>query len=136
MNSLGKKDGRIFCNRPDDNFQPDWAKPQNWPERRRAPGYPRRFVAPVSIVVIVAVALAFWGFEKGPTWLVWIALGVFLVGHGVVYHFTLSRLRCPKCSKWVTLKSYPGPGHFFRFHCRDCNIIWLTGIRVSDNVGD
>ena len=130
------RDGSAMSIAGNNNFQPDWAKPQNWPERRRAPGYPRRFVLPSSIVLIVAVALAFWGLEKGPTWLVWIALTVFLVGHSAVYRLTLSRLRCPKCRKVVTLKGYPESGGFFRFHCQDCNVVWLTGVRVSDDGGD
>jgi hypothetical protein len=115
-------------------FEPDWAKPQNWPARRRAPGYPRRFAVPASIVLVVAAVLAVVGFIRGPLALVWIGLAFFLVGQAVVYRLTLCRLCCPECGKTVRLKGYPAPGGFFRFHCRSCNIIWLTGIQAGDDV--
>ena len=120
----------------DDTFQPEWVKPENWPERRRAPGYPRCYVIPASVVWVIAILLLFWGFDKGPACLGWIGLGFYVVGHAIIYLLTLSRFRCPKCGKVVTLKDYPKPGGFFRFHCRDCSIIWLTGLQVSDDPKD
>jgi hypothetical protein len=116
-----------------DRFEPDWAKPQNWPVRRRAPGYPRRFVVPSFTVLAVAIGLVVLGFSKGPLALVWIGLSLFLVGHAIVYRLTLSRFCCPECGKLITLKHYPEPGAFFRFHCQRCNIIWLTSVQVGNN---
>lgn len=119
-----------------DSFQPEWAKPQNWPERRRAPGYPRRFLIPSFVVLVCAVGLVVTGLSTAHSALLWAGIALFLVGHAVVYRFTLSRFRCPKCSQIVALKGYPAPGAFFRFHCRVCNVLWLTGVQVSDDVAD
>jgi len=111
-------------------FEPPWAKPENWPEKRRAPGYPRRFVVPSLIVFLAAVIIGMVGFSRGQSVLVWSALAFFLIGHAIVYRLTLSRLKCPGCGAVVTLKTYPEPRGFFRFHCRHCNIVWLTGVQV------
>lgn len=119
-----------------DSFESEWARPHNWPERRRAPGYPRRFLFPSLIVLVGAIGLFVVGLSTGYPALVWAGLFLFLVGHAVVYRFTLRRFICPKCGQTVALKGYPAPGAFFRFHCRRCNVLWLTGIRVSDDVTD
>jgi len=119
-----------------DSFQPEWSKPQNWPARRRAPGYPRRFVLPSSIVLAVAIGLVVVGLVTGPLALVWLGLACFIVGQAVVYRLTLSRFCCPECAKVVRLRGYPSPGTFFSFHCRDCHSIWLTGVPANDDGGD
>jgi hypothetical protein len=119
-----------------ENSEPGWAKRLNWPERRRAPGYPRRFLIPSFVVLVCAVGLLLTGFGTGRSALVWAGLALFLVGHAIVYRFTLSRFCCPECGQMLTLKGYPAPGTLFRFHCRGCNIVWLTGVRVGDDVAD
>src|SRR6267378_1864588 len=126
-----------MTNARSESFRPDWAKPQNWPARRRAPGYPRRFVLPSTVVFVLGVGSMVAGLEGGPAVLVWLGLAFFLVGQIVVYRLTLSRFICPECRKTITHGRYPAPRGFFRFHCKTCNIVWLTGIQVGeDSDGD
>jgi len=114
---------------------PEWMNPKYWPERRRAPGYPNRVLVPGSIVFFVAIPLAIFGFEKGWPALGCAAIALFLIGLAVIHHLTLGRFCCPQCGRRLPLGEPPRPGGFFGFHCRDCRIIWLTGVRVAKDDG-
>ena len=115
-------------------FQPEWTKPQNWPDRRRAPGYPRRWSGPSSVVAAVGLPLALIGFSCDLVSLGCAAVAFLVIAHIIVFRVRLARFYCPECAKRLPLK-WPPPGEFVRFHCRDCRIIWLTGIEVREDSG-
>ncbi len=115
------------------SVRPDWAKPENWPARRQAPGYPRRVVLPSTVVLVFAVAMIATGLERGSTVLFWLGLAVLVVGQLVVYRLTVARFTCPECARVITRGHYPAPRGFLTFHCWTCNIVWLTGILVTED---
>jgi hypothetical protein len=79
-------------------------------------------------------ALIVIGGSRGPEIVAWGGLVFLVIGFVGIYRLTLGRFCCPECGKRISLKAYPKPGGFFRFHCQSCNILWLTGIRVSDDI--
>jgi hypothetical protein len=119
----------------EDIFQPEWAKPQNWPARRRAPGYPRRVVLPGTVVLALSLPVLVFGFSTERLLLGWIGLALCVVGQGLIYYFILKRFCCPECGQRIPLKEPPKTGEFIRFHCRSCNVIWLTGLEWGDSGG-
>lgn len=116
------------------NATPEWMKPENWPERRQAPGYPRKFLAPVSIIFWGMLLLAFAAFSLDWPIVGGLALGFLVIGLTIVYQLTLYQFRCPKCGKRLPVQR-PSRGDFYRFHCRDCRTIWLTGVQVNEDSG-
>jgi hypothetical protein len=115
----------------DQDYQAEWMKPQRWPERRKAPGYPRRWLVPTLIIAVMFLPLALVAFSRQTPILGWVAVGLFVTGYLIVVQVTLRQFRCPACGQRLPMDLSSGRGSgrgFLRYHCQNCNVIWLTGI--------
>ena len=116
---------------PLDN-QPAWMRPENWPDRRPAPGYPRRHNRPIGILWAIAIPAIIASFLLDRQALGFLGIALLVGALWIVSHLTVGRFRCPECGRRLPYKP-PRTGQFVQFHCPDCRIIWLTGLQMSDD---
>ena len=112
-------------------IQPAWARPENWPDRRPAPGYPRRGTRPGAVILAVGLPAIILSFTFDLDYLGLVLVALAISGIVLVQYLTLGRFRCPECGTRLPLK-WPAPRESLTFHCQHCNVIWQTGIQAPD----
>ena len=110
----------------------EWSKPENWPERRQVPGFPKRVYFPSYLLGIAAFALFFIGDIYHSTNCDILGF-VLLLGGILVWYRIIGRFRCPECNERLSLPKKPWPDRRLKFRCGKCNIIWDTGIEENDS---
>jgi hypothetical protein len=57
-----------------------------------------------------------------------------LVAMFVLHHRVLARYRCPKCGARIPFcGDDPKRAQEYRYYCKDCDIIWQTGLRQGES---
>ena len=114
------------------NQPEEWRKAENWPERRQVPGFPKRVYLPSYFVAIAAFALFILGDIYNST--ICDVVGfILLLGTIVIWFLMIGRFRCPQCGKRLSQPKKPWTDRRLKFRCRECNIIWDTGIEESES---
>jgi hypothetical protein len=112
----------------------EWSKPENWPERRRVPGFPKRVYLPCFFVAIAVFAFFFLG-DRYDSYPCYVAGFILMLGEILIWYRIIGRFRCPECGERLRQPKKPWPERRLRFRCLKCNIIWDTGIEESDSGG-
>jgi hypothetical protein len=97
------------------------------PERRHAPGYPRKVTLPMTVLTVATVLVAMAGIWLNSSIVLFGSLAIFAVGGGTVLHRTFKRFQCPGCGQRLPFR-LPPVGQPFDFHCPQCRILWTTGM--------
>ena len=114
------------------------------PTRKRYRHFGTRYVLiELSWFLLIVVPIAFWMWRSSKGGLVfweWMGVGalfILWVGAGYWLQFVATRIRCPQCNTVLRSNKKQEEEHDrYAFLCRTCDVLWTTGVKVSDDHGD
>ena len=111
------------------------------PIEKRDPEFGTRFILPLVVIFAVAalcglVAMGYSQDHKGwaGIWPFCLVVGLMLIAIFALHHRVLRRYRCPQCGSRIPFYREDSTRvEEYRYYCKDCDVIWNTGLRQGES---